>query len=283
MRAVLLRASEPDADACDPTEQMPRKAGVNRLHTSQTAMSAIYQFTIDGAYRPDTLPMERLSLYLGALAKLLGEQDKVHFEAVWPGSAVLVASIDEPARPKVRERAERVRDGTGPQDAAQAFAELDTLLRKDNAKGRLVGDSGGVVIPFPGRERPTPLVYGPFRQDGTFDGQVIRIGGKDVTVPVHLRDGEVVHTGLYTTPEIARRLAQHYLGPTLRLHGAGAWLRGEDGSWRLQSFRVNDFEVLDEAPLADIIAALRAVEGSGWGNAPDPVAELMADRHGVAH
>jgi len=246
-------------------------------------MTDTYQFTIVGSYSPATLPMERLALYMAALAKLLGEQDNVHFEGVKPGSAVLVAAVDEAAQPKVRERAERVRDGRAPQEALQTFKELDTLLRKDNAVGQLVGGSGAVVIPFPGRDRtPTPA-YGPFRQDGTLDGQLIRIGGKDATVPVHLRDGEAVHTGLYTTPEIARQLAQHYLGPTLRVRGTGAWIRTEDGMWRLQSFKVVGFDVLDETRLTDVVAALRKVRGSTWGEVRNPIADLLADRRGEAH
>ena len=242
-----------------------------------------YQFTIDGSYSPATLPMERLALYMSALAKLLGEQGSVHFEGVRPGSAVLVAAIDDPARPKVRERVRSVRDGTATKDARDAFLELDTLLRKDNAVGHLAGNGGAVIIPFPGKNRPEPLVYGPFKQEGTLDGQLIRVGGRGPTIPVHLQDGEAVHTGLHTTADIAKRLAQYYLGPVLRVQGVGLWLRSADGLWSLKEFKVTDFEPLDDAPLPDVIASLHRVRGSGWGQVQDPVAELLAERRGPAH
>ena len=135
-------------------------------------------------------------------------------------------------------------------------------------------------MPFPGKSRPLPVVYGPFRQDGTIDGQVIRVGGKDATIPVHLRDGAIVHTGLNASEEIARRIAQHLLGPTVRVHGTGTWLRQGDGTWILESFKIADFEILDEAPLGDIVARLRTVRNSGWEEVPDPVRELLEDRHG---
>lgn len=105
-----------------------------------------------------------------ALAKLLGEEESVHFQKLIEGSAVLVANVDPPARPKVRERIRGVRDGSGPKDALKAFAELDEMLRRDNATGELLDDADAIVIPFPGRLRPEPLVFGPFRQDGTLDG-----------------------------------------------------------------------------------------------------------------
>lgn len=239
-----------------------------------------YRFTIADSFTPETLPMERLGEYVATLAKLLGEQTNVHFLGVEAGSAVLVATIDPPAQPKVRERVLAVRDGGGPSDARKAFAELDEMLRKDNATGILSDGPGGVVIPFPGRNRPEPLVYGPFREDGTIDGQLIRVGGKDKTVPVHLRDGAVIHTGLVCTPEIARRIAAHLYGPTLRVHGTGTWFRTGAGVWELRSFRINDFEVLDDAPLLTVVGNLRKVKGSDWNTVPDPVRALLAERHG---
>jgi hypothetical protein len=239
-----------------------------------------YRFTIADSFTPQTLPMERLAEYVAAFANLLGEKDNVHFRSIEPGSAVLVAVIDVPAQPKVRERVAAVRDGHGPSDARRAFADLDELLRKDNATGVLSHEAGEVIIPFPGRNRPERLVYGPFRQDGTIDGQLIRVGGKDETVPVHLRDGAIIHTGLICTPEIARRIAPHLYGPTLRVHGTGTWFRTGAGEWDLRSFRINEFEVLDDTPLLTVVRNLRKVKGSDWSEVPDPVRALLAERNG---
>ncbi len=196
------------------------------------------------------------------------------------GSAVLVVTVDPSAEPTVRERVVAVRDGAGPSDAQKAFADLDGMLRKDHATGALSHGAAGVVIPFPGRNRPEPLVYGPFRQDATIDGQLIRVGGKDETVPVHLRDGAIIHTGLVCTPETARRIAPHLYGPTLRVHGTGTWFRMGAGAGELRNFRINDFEVLDDAPLLEVVGALRKVKGSDWSTVPDPVRALLAERHG---
>lgn len=238
-----------------------------------------YRFTIADSFTPETLPMERLAEYAAALAKLLGEQQNVHFRSIEAGSAVLVATVDPPAERNVRDRVINVRDGGGPGDARKAFADLDDLLRKDNATGLLSDDAGGIVIPFPGRNRPEPTVYGPFREDGTVDGQLIRVGGKDDTVPVHLRDGTIIHK-LVCTPEIARRIAPHLYGPTLRVHGTGSWVRTGGGVWELRNFRISEFEVLDDASLLTVVGNLRKVKGSDWSTVPDPVRALLAERHG---
>lgn len=251
----------------------------------EVAMEREYRFRIADSYTPQTLPMERLADYVAAFAKLLGEKENVHFHGIETGSAVLVATIDVPAQPKVRDRLIALRDGHGPTDAQRAFADLDELLRKDNATGTVSSDTGAVVIPFPGRSRPEPMAYGPIRQDGTIDGQLIRIGGKDETVPVHLRDGAVIHTGLNCTPEIARKMAQHFGGPILRVHGKGTWFRTGNGEWELKGFRISDFEILDDARLLTVVDKLRKVEGSDWRGLPDPVRVLLEERHdeGTTH
>lgn len=239
-----------------------------------------YRFHIDDSFTPTSIPMERLGEYVKALAQLMGETAGVHLARVTEGSVVLHAQIDEPAQVKVRERVIGVVGKTASKDVMKAYGALDEMLRKDNATGKLVDGTGSVLIPFPGKHRPEPVVYGPFRQDGTLEGQVIRVGGKDDTIPVHLRDGAVVHTGLNTTEDVARRIAQHLLGPTIRVHGTGTWFREGDGTWQLKSFRISDFELLDETPLGDVVARLRAVRGSGWSEVPDPVRELLEDRYG---
>jgi len=239
-----------------------------------------YRFHIDDSFTPASIPMERLAEDIKALAQLMGETTSVHFGGVTQGSVVLQAEIDQPAQVKVRERVNGVSGNQANKDAAKAYGVLDEMLRKDNATGKLVDGGGAVIIPFPGKNRPEPVIYGPFRQDGTLEGQVIRVGGKDDTIPVHLRDGAIVHTGLSATEDVARRIAKHLLGPTIRVHGTGTWFRGGDGTWQLKSFKISDFDLLDETPLGDVVARLRAVRGSGWSEVPDPVRELLEDRHG---
>jgi hypothetical protein len=235
-----------------------------------------YRFTID-VFSVDSIPMSRLAEYMGELAKLLGEPERVHFSHLEPGSAVLVSTVEQPAVPKVAERLERVKRGDAPKDAMQAFAAIDTMLAKDNAVGALTSADTAQVIPFPGRTRPKPVRYGPFREHGSLEGVLIRIGGRDETIPVLLQDGDAM-LSCQTSREISKRLAIHYLGSTLRVHGDGKWVREENGTWQLLEFYIEDFELLDDAPLLDVVSKLQAVEGSTWSEQPDAMSHILGLR-----
>ena len=151
-----------------------------------------YRLKID-VFSIDSLPMARLAEYMAELAVLLGERDRVHFSHLEKGSAVLVSNVEPVALPKVSERVSLVRQGNAPKDAMQAYKNLDNLLAKDNAVAVLMAPEEDNVIEFPGRLRPKPVRYGPFREIGTLDGRIIRIGGRDETIPVWLKDGDVEH------------------------------------------------------------------------------------------
>jgi hypothetical protein len=240
-----------------------------------------YRFRIADSYTPETIPMERLAEYIAALAQLLGEGANVHFGGLERSSVLLKARVDEPALPKVHERMRAVRDGSGPKDAHKAFDALDELLRADNASGSLTGDADSLVIPFPGRTRPEPQTFGPFLQDGFLDGQVVELNAKSDPCRVQLRDGGVLHTRLTASREMVHKLGQFIDGPDIRAHGTGNWLRLGDGAWKLQEFEIVRFELLEEKPLVEVVADLRRVKGSTWGDVPDPVRELLKDRYGA--
>lgn len=238
-----------------------------------------YSFTISESYTPRTIPLDRLAAYIAGVARLLGESASVHLDTIKEGSIAIHVEVDEPARPKVRERVRTLHAGSAAKDALKAYKDLDDMLLKDNATGALVGDEDGVVVPFPGKRRSQPVAFGPFRQAGHIDGQVYRIEGKDETKHVGVRDGERDYGSLVTSEAVALRLRHQLWDRTLRFHGVGSWLRHGNGSWELKSFRINDFEVLDEAPLEDVVRNLRAVPGADLPNVPNAVQRLLADRY----
>jgi hypothetical protein len=128
-----------------------------------------HRFRID-VFTPETLPMERLAEYMARFAKLLGEEERVHFVSLEPGSAVLVARAEAQAAPKVEHRLIELSRGRGDPDTQKAFQELDDMLLADNAVGQLLDSSGAEIIAFPGRTRPKPLEFGPFREDAVLEG-----------------------------------------------------------------------------------------------------------------
>jgi hypothetical protein len=71
------------------------------------------------------------------------------------------------------------------------------------------------------------------RENGHLDGRIIRIGDRDETFPVWLKDGDVEHLCNVRSEDVARRLASYALNGVVRVHGSGRWLREDNGNWAL--------------------------------------------------
>lgn len=241
----------------------------------------IYRFVID-AWDSARLPMARLAEYMADLAGLFGACEHVHFDRLEPGSTVLVQHVDQDGLLAVEQRLDSAATDHPPPDIAKCYRGIDNRLAEDDASGSLRGSDGAEILRFPGRERSEPPNFGPFRQDGFFDGMLIRVGGKDDTVPVHLQDGDVIHN-CNATREMARRLAGHLFDGTIRVSGNGRWKRDSEGRWVLLRFDIKDFEVLDDTQLPEVVQQLREVPGSGWPEIENPVDELRRLRGEATH
>ncbi|MQR00228.1 hypothetical protein [Glaciimonas soli] len=230
-------------------------------------------FRID-SYTPDTIPMARLAEYLSLLATLYGSEESVHFESVTKGSAKLNVSVDEPAVTKVMWRIQSVNSASAILEAQKAYQGIDDLLRADNAVGAIsTGKKGGKLLDFPGRKLVIQEAV-TIIQPTTVDGVIIKIGGKDATIPVHLRDqeGKVIRCEI-RGEAYAKELSRHYLGNPLRAHGSGKWLRHADGTWEIQLLTIQSYEELDTTPLDEILTDFKNVADNGWGNLEFPIAE----------
>jgi hypothetical protein len=234
------------------------------------------KFYID-AYSPESIPMAKLAHYMADFAALLGNEHRVHFDHLEPGSTGIVIRVEPEDVPKVTNRLHDLRRGNASKDLLKIAAEIDNRLANDNAVGRILEEGGGgapiELFAFAGRTRPKPQSYGPFTQEGHLDGVLIGVGGKDETISVRLQNGDATYTGCDTTRAIARELGKHLFEP-VRIYGSGRWMREADGHWNLIRFRIHRFDVLEKGSLRDTVLALRAVSGSGWKDIEDPLAEL---------
>ena len=232
--------------------------------------------------------MSRLAEYLAALAKLLGNQDSVHFNRLEEGSTCAVALVEPEAQPKVEMRIDGLRTGSAANDAKAAFKEINQLLRSDNAIGKLIHRHSGnkaVVINFPGREEAKPEKFGPFKEELHIDGELVRIGGKDSSAHAQLVDAEGVTWSAEINRELAQSIAKFlYQGHILRLHGEARWSREEDGSWKIISFKADRHEQLDEDGLTDVTKRLRGLHDSDWSgvnNIDETIARLRGHEDGL--
>ena len=223
--------------------------------------------------------MSRLAEYLARLAVLFGSKEHVHFMKMRKGSAIQEILVEEFAVAQVKARLQLVGAPDAPEDVARANREINRMLRDDSASGTLRLKGGAKILEFPGRKLPLAeeaVVY----EVGELDGVVIRVGGKDDTVPVMLEGERGVYYRCNASRDSARKLAAYLYGQSVRVVGRGKWRRTQDGEWELEAFDIKGFEPLDETTLKEVIASMRAMEGSGWNEMDDPQAEFKRLRGG---
>jgi len=229
------------------------------------------------AYSPETMPLDRLARYLDHLATILGETKNVHLARIDGGSTVPILTVDWEAVPKVKKRANDVRNNEGPSEARAAKKALEKDLAEDNAEyGDLLDQYGGRVIRFPGRDRTEEPEYGPFAQPGTLDGVPIVVGGENDPVPVHLQDRDGIHNCL-APRQVAKDISRHLFTSPIRVSGIGRWVRTPDGVWTMRRFTIQSFHELRAGSLHDATNRLRAIDAE-WKRLKDPIAELVAIR-----
>ena len=235
-------------------------------------------FSMDGT-TPHTLAMSRLAEYLKELSKLLGHEEHVHFLRVDEGSANCAMEIDVEDEAAISSRVNLAKSGQGTKESVGAFGAIRRFLDEDDLSAVMEWDKGDVVIEFPRKSAEGQETFGPFIEEGSLDGMLVKIGGMDETVPVHLVY-QGVHHVCNTTKDIARKLAPYIFGRPIRVHGRGRWYRNADGKWEMRWFDIHDFEELSEASLWDVVGKLRSVPDNDLAKSEDPLGDILKIRHG---
>jgi hypothetical protein len=233
-------------------------------------------FIIDG-FTPETLPIYRLADYLRYFAALVGPDADVRFERVGEGSAALINHAPEEIVPEIRGRITAAEHGLGEQEAIRGFSGLKGLLYQDKTTGR-IKENRRKILEFP---KPQTLEYGSVVEEGELEGIIIRIGGKDETVHVHILDGDKTTTCI-TTRAKGKELREYLLefDKPVRLFGRGKWTRTANGMWQLDEFKIADHEPLNGDALQQVLERMRKIPGSGWDKINDPLTELDRIRKG---
>ena len=212
---------------------------------------------------PKTTPIAELGGYISGLSKLLvgGEitESDLLFNGVTAGSTKIAVRTA-----KVGQLQQNLLALTDKQ-----YLPIQTMLRKYGRQASLVGFDGFVKKLLPASE---PFCYEVFQEE-TFRGEVIRIGGKDDTVPFMLLSerGESINLTV-TSKELARRLAAH-LYDFIECHGSGLLrINPETFQWQPVpgKFHIVDFEVLEEADYAGWLSQLQSIP-SLWRETEEPL------------
>lgn len=243
-----------------------------------------YLFKINGKHTVASLPMERLAQYMAELSKLLGDPEKVHFVQLVESSVGILHEAEEEVALEIRDRIFGVSTGVAEVVQLAAYRGLNKLLKDDESEaGYYESDNVAKILDFPGVRMPKAMELSGIPQAGKIDGVIIGVGGTKDDVPVHVQSGDQLYKRCVAKKPLAKRLGMHLFEGQLRLHGNGRWARDENGIWTLQRFVIHDFEKLDDAPLSEVIADLRAIQGARWAEADDLWKESIAERRGDFH
>jgi len=219
--------------------------------------------------------MARLAEYMREFAELLGDRDSVHFAGIVKGSAVLRAYVNDEFSVDATRRILGARSGDASKEVTDRTAKIDRLMKQDSARGEILRRDGNVLYAFEGAKRSEllePEVS--VTQDGELIGSVMRIGGRDESVPLLLQDSDGnFYEANIKGRELARKVAGYLFGQPIRVSGSGTWTRSADGKWKLDRFIVQSFEELDDRPLSDVINEIRAIPDYGWSKEEDPLDE----------
>ncbi|MHB8285954.1 MAG: hypothetical protein ACYDD1_14930 [Caulobacteraceae bacterium] len=237
-----------------------------------------YLLKIEGVHPPE-LPLARFLEYIEAIGALLGVGAGAHLVGIRDESAGAAIFIDPPAVPKAERRVSDAILGLGPKRFVGSFRRLEGLAQNDNLPVRLVRFDGSEVFHIAVLPQQEAEI-GPIRQQGFLQGHVTGVVGSDDTKHIRLQDGTKTYSGIEAKKDLAAKLGHHLFVPTVRLSGSGFWTRRPGAGWQLDRFVATDFEILDDRPLLDVVADLRAVGASEWGRAPDPWRELERIRSG---
>lgn len=239
-----------------------------------------YTLRIRGSH-PAKLPLDRLALYLAELAKLLGEKEHIHLDRVSIGSAALKVWAEPEAAPSVTKRVNAaVRNSAqANKEALRALDSINELLKADGKSAELKNPDGAVIYPFPGGKKAAPMKELVIDQECTVTGQVIKIGGRDDTIPLLIKDTDgVEYQCTIKGEQLAREIATHYLSEPIEVSGKGKWRRTSGGKWILEQLTVKSWTPLS----TDWDAAYKLMSqiASGWNEVPDIEARCSEIRKG---
>ena len=235
-----------------------------------------YELHVFGT-RPKTLSLLDFSELAKRFADLLGSQNSVHFGALRAGSARLMVRVDDDAKLDVQVH---LIDARTKSTSMPKVARIDDYLRSKGWHGEVRNHDGATVITFPGALNAVqPQEERVVHQMDSVVGRVIKIGGRDETVPMTLEtaDGSFVDVNIRGR-EMAKQLASHLFGAEIRVSGLATWKRDGDGEWSCCGILVDDFVVLNGTSVTDLFEQLKDLPDNGWNKLDDPIGEWKKSR-----
>lgn len=215
--------------------------------------------------------MDRLAAYLQEFSGLLGRENQPVFVGIKDASAGLQSKIPKRRQGHVWARIQEAKYKPNSRPG-QHLKRLETLLGEDSFDTAELKDNGDNVIYLIRADVPATMQTITIKQDGEVDGVVTGLVGADDTMHLYLRDQlSRDHRLVIRSESLARDLLHHFREGMVRVRVRGTWVRTEDG-WVPEGGKclVQDYDVLDESPLSEVMVSLAAIPDNGWSKIDDP-------------
>lgn len=229
--------------------------------------------------RPRQIPLEDVGELAKRLSDLLGCGEHLRFAKLKTGSTSLLARVMPPAVDAVQVNILRAKqaDGTAPSKVAR----IDDYLAARGWHGELRNRQGRVLLVFPGvADGKLDQEVRTVQQLDSITGRVIKIGGRDDTVPMQLQGLD----GRYIDVTVKGRDLAMQLGSLLfqevRVSGLATWQRDAEGQWLCTTMIVTEFDKLSTKPLVDLFDELSHLPGNEWNTMDSPDDEWLRIRRG---
>lgn len=212
-----------------------------------------YSFRIIGP-KPDTMPMSRLAIYMGELARLMGCQDSVHFQRIEDQSVSIVMSVPQEEIPLISPRIRAAEKGEGSSDIASPWKRINDYLAEDGWDAEMRLPRSAEIITFPGKVKSAAILRA-LSQPTSVQGRLIRLEGAGDVVRVGLDIDGGLTARISINASLALQLAS-FFHRHIRLNGDGRWKRDREGRWALDHLSATSFEPLEDADLKSVLQDL---------------------------
>jgi hypothetical protein len=230
-------------------------------------------------FTPDSLPLGRMGEYVSALAELIGDDVQASFERVTKGSAQLKVKIKDDDVDLVIKKMQLAPVSDEGSQVRRGYEKIQYLLSVDKTSAEFRPAKGAVILKFPGAPKNI-IRLATMKEMGEINGRIIKVGGRDDTIPVAIRTPEGVIINCNSSVEMARNLKKYLLEPIdIILSGEGKWQRSEGGSWEIIDFKITGVSEIDFIGFSSELEKVRDL-GSGWDDVQDVDLELDRLRYG---
>jgi hypothetical protein len=229
--------------------------------------------------RPRHMPLEDVGELAKRLSELLGCSEHLRFANLKTGSTSILARVLPQAVETVQVNILKAKQADGA--APSKVARIDDYLASRGWHGELRNREGRVLLVFPGSVNAEPAQeVRTVQQLDSITGRVIKIGGRDETVPMQIQGLD----GRYLDVTVKGRDLAMQLGSLLfqevRVSGLATWQRDTEGEWSCITMIVTAFDKLSTKPLTELFDELSELPGNEWNDMDSPDDEWLRIRRG---